>query len=1271
MQFNPDTFEFDWEQLDDQGKILQIRQAPDLPPSSAVLPVIQGILSSDYSFRACARESLVQILKNITARLEVSDQKDGYLAALKDSALVSSRIYREITPYMPLSELKYFFAALTAFGDHGAFFAFKLLLKKGVKEEVLLPLIEESPESQRLAFVDQYLQAEPDTRRHYADMFKGILERIKGRRPVVLFYAGLFDQKRELDPFLNHIDPLLRDSGAFMENEIASASPDVFIIGLKALAMVNGKIASQILIETLENQDVLKIRMAVYTLIEDASKGQYPGVFKPVWRHFCRSCSKDKTEAAACFRALVVCDRLPLSELMDRVKAQCPDIMPDVLKEITQLSRISFFFIQDMALNGEKYRTGHSDINRACMLGMVKKRPERVIKILTRAAKGQTSDTTEFLEKTKQLYLKEAQGIKSEFGMKVPSTGKPRYSLLTDTEKEKLQTRGNGSQDSFLNFQCRIMQNINLLNKTLSGNALYFNHTVIKGGDWSGSSISRAFFKNSVFVDIDLSSTRFEGVCFDNALFRNVNARGAVFRNCSFQGARLFNCDFSHGDLTDALFIGARIAKTDFNEAKLSYASFSHGDISAVSFSSASTAHADFSYVRARFVRFPAYPDIRTRGIDYNARKYQLDFNDLPEFPEHITAEINLLIFCEFIRYGKSKFLGQNKLSLLTAFDIFKPRQADFFQIVPLLIHENIELIGSNPIDSQTPCGIAQFCPSPRALAILENYSKQKELKGRVNLNPSIEGLYTMGSIGSLAQTPESDIDYWVCINEKTLSGNRLERLEQKLRMIEILAQDLFKTSVTFFVVDIQKAQRNDFGGSSQESSGSAQAWLLKEEFYRTMIHVAGKLPLWAVIPTSISLNYYNMILKRVNLYTESQRYVDLGDVHSIAVSEYFGASIWQMFKWLKSPFKSVIKMALFEIYAKTYGKAILLCNQYKNEWMNSGTQLKFARNDSYIAILNKLLTYYRSMGDTRSMDIILTCFFLKLEVLEKSEIDNSVFGIRKVLLDSVLQDWGWSREKVLELGHYRQWSYSKIRDLSTAIETYMLSKFEQMNKAFQNSCRNTLTISDSDRERLTRKVDIVYKKKLFKIKKLFLIAVNDAYFSNLHLKYHSEGKWELFHKNEQISKDHAEALFRSDRVEHICAWMVYNRLNRDNAQIGLVPNATGICHHDIQNLYRAISEFFAAELNPGARFYDITESLPTVAAMFITINLNAERPRSVVEDYCAVYLNSWGEMFCMPSLPGKSFVSLALAKKDIQSSMGIQTFPARTKIYFPRGRVA
>ena len=189
-----------------------------------------------------------------------------------------------------------------------------------------------------------------------------------------------------------------------------------------------------------------------------------------------------------------------------------------------------------------------------------------------------------------------------------------------------------------------------------------------------------------------------------------------------------------------------------------------------------------------------------------------------------------------------------------------------------------------------------------------------------------IESLFTIGSIGSIAQSSDSDIDYWVCIRKEWFDYEAMLRFRKKLRKIESWAAHEFNTEIHFFIVNIDDAAKNDFGRSDNESSGSAQGRLLKEEFYRTMIHVAGKIPFWCTLPTAVSRQNYDLIFKTISgcdkngcsetndfIYNKyiNCRYLNFGDIHDIPAGEYFGASIWQMFKLLKSPFKSVLKMGL------------------------------------------------------------------------------------------------------------------------------------------------------------------------------------------------------------------------------------------------------------------------------------------------------------------------------------------------------------------------
>jgi len=1279
--FDEKNFAVLWASLDEEKKIDLVTQAAALPPSLGILPVIHAVLSYYSSLRSSAQKTLGSIQKRVLAMLDHPENQQLYTRGLKESAIVSARIYQHLTSDISLNESVYLFKTLVEFGDSGSYFAFKSLRNGIVNVTAMQRAVYLVSESQRLTFIDQYLQSPPEIRLRYAAVFKKMLNNIKSRESVIDFFASLFDRKRDADPFLNNIPGFLRDPDSLLKNEILSQAPGVKIKGLKALSMLTGKLPEDLLVHILENEEVKKTREAVYSLIENSSMGLYPQLFKPVFRLFLKS---DPQEAFKAFKAMIVTGKKPVHVLINQARNTHPDLIPLLNKELAGLSRLSFFIIQDIALNKSQYQDINYDINLACILGIVKKRPERVVRVIKtyydRSAQKQSRKIFDFMEKAKSLLDLEKQDIISwpeamthKF-QQPPKKQKTIFSaVFQDPVKKKLEALRKNIPQNTIDFQNETIENENLSDLRFTASIFYFNGAVFKNCDLSRVHMEKAFFTQAVLYNVNWAGAVIQNANFDHAVLININARETRFKDCSFLGAKLYNCNFTKADLHDAVFVDAQISKTVFSQTNLSCAVFSHARISGVSFATACIDQADFSHVQARFSRFPSCAGsmIRSHGIAYNARRYQLDFNDLPWMEKPLAAKINLLIFCEFIHYGEMKFLNQNKMSLLTAFDIFKPSQADFFQLVPILLHQNINLPGAPALHPKTPCGIVDYMPPGTALQVLEKLIGIHTCKPTLSAVPYIEGVFTMGSVGSLAQTHESDIDYWICINEDFMDAHEHSLFLQKLKMLEKLGMEQFKIQTTFFVVDVQKAKNNDFGGSTQESSGTAQSRLLKEEFYRTMIHVAGKLPLWSVLPTPISLNYYHMIITQISQFAGTHRYIDLGDIHAIPVNEFFGASIWQMFKWLKSPFKSVIKMALLEKYIHSYGQEPLLCNQYKNVWMNSGTHLKLAQNDSYIILLNNLLAYYRSTGDTKSMNLILTCFFLKLAISKESVLDNTVFGLRRYLVTDSIAQWDWSLSRLFEIGHFKEWDYQRIHRLSASIERYMIIKYNQVKKTFEShSCG--LMISDEDRRVLERKVDIVFLEKPCKIKKILLVSKSDRLFSQLHIRYLGVSgtriKWELFHKSTRIHQRFDESLLQTSTIEEIGAWLINNKLFAHHSAIHLIPNPTPVTHDDIQKLFCAMDAFFTPQLTQTFQFSELKKKSPDVICVFVSINFYVPRQEAVIKDYCAVYINSWGEMFYQISASDTEFASLDQAKKEILSSLGIQKFPLRTSFYFSRG---
>jgi len=1280
MEFDPVSFELLWNDLSEDRKARLIEETRNLDPRVAVLPALAGISSFHFSVRNSARKTLEAIQFRIKELVSAPFGSRLYHEGMKAAESVSARLYSLFSPEMNLNDLSFFFKTLLKFDERGACFAFKALERGHVSEALMEKIALSVSEPERLWFVQVYTRMTPALRLRFGPSFRRILLSVKSREHVVEFYARLFDRQRDADPFFRNINPHLRNPDLIIENELNSMSPEIVIKGLKALAMIQGQIAPDILINILESQKVKKLRLAVCEIVENSTMGTYCSVFDSLFSLLGRC---EPEEGFHVFRAMVVTGARPLYLLLETINHDFPDLVPRIREELSELSKISFFFIQDIALNREKYRGRNFEINLACILGMMKKRPERVVRILKKYDNHPDDririNVIQFIENAGQILAKEKQDMETGFDSVIKTikkqcskSGGGLKKLFQSPVSKKIQMLGSKPEHP-VDFQAKPVRNADFSNMNFTGPAAFFNNCVINNCNFQAAGLSNTYFKAALFYNVDMQDANFDHANFDHAVFINVNAQRAVFSNCSFQKIRMFNCNFNHADLSHASFTCSEISRCSFNGTQLCYCSFAYANISGVSFTGSKVGMTDFSGIKARFCRFPARgpENFGYENIDYNFRKFQIRFDDMPEIDKTIAEDINLLIFSEFIHYGENKFLKQNRLSLLTAFDIFKQAQADLFLIIPFLIHENFDFPGLGTVHGQTPRGIHGYVPDRETLSAVRRYVDRNEPVARPCTSCAVDGLFTIGSIGSIAQTRESDIDYWVCINEKYFSAQELKLLRDKLAMLETMAAGRFGTKVTFFIVDIAKARENDFGESSIESSGSAQTRLLKEEFYRTMIHIAGKIPLWAVLPTSISLHYYNFILEKVTDAPGLARYIDLGDIHAISTSEYFGASIWQMVKWLKSPFKSVIKMALLEKYIREYGKTALLCNKYKDEWMNSGLNLKLARNDSYYILLDNLIEFFGSVQDRHSINLLLTCFFLKLGISDDSQIDNTVFGLRKILLEKCMEKWGWSKADVFKIGSFRTWQYSRIAKLSHAIEKYMIKKYNIVNKAYNGISHGHSQISREDRIVLERKVFIEFSRQKDKVEKILLVSRSDRHFQGLHLRYLKKvkgaGTWQLFNHNTKGGIHSEENLVRARTIEEIGAWLINNSLYNENTIINLVPNPTYVTFDDIRKLFRAMHEFFTPVLNNPAGF-DALLVKPVMTCLFISINFYAPKQQRKVSEYTAVYLNSWGEMFCKSKYFGRKFLSVEETKKNVMATTGIKKMPLNTVFYFSKG---
>ncbi|MCK5227608.1 MAG: adenylate cyclase, partial [Desulfobulbaceae bacterium] len=209
------------------------------------------------------------------------------------------------------------------------------------------------------------------------------------------------------------------------------------------------------------------------------------------------------------------------------------------------------------------------------------------------------------------------------------------------------------------------------------------------------------------------------------------------------------------------------------------------------------------------------------------------------------------------------RLLAYNRNRMVKAMRFNKNKADIYFKVLPFLLHSNYPDLPGYIEDEKCLFGIHRFQPEkvldfelfrkffPKSTALSERTPSP------FTENPCIHSLKTIGSIGTVAQTTKSDCDYWVSVKNDELGPEGLELLSQKCKAIEEWALER-DTEVYFFLMDIDQTRENSFDSAAEEeSAGSALKLLLKDELFRTHIMVAGKMPLWWLIPPGLTEEGY------------------------------------------------------------------------------------------------------------------------------------------------------------------------------------------------------------------------------------------------------------------------------------------------------------------------------------------------------------------------------------------------------------------------------
>ena len=324
------------------------------------------------------------------------------------------------------------------------------------------------------------------------------------------------------------------------------------------------------------------------------------------------------------------------------------------------------------------------------------------------------------------------------------------------------------------------------------------------------------------------------------------------------------------------------------------------------------------------------------------------------------------------------------------------PSRRTIFDALPLLLHCNRPSLPGYMPDS--PVGIYNFKPSRLNIRAVQQLCPAAKIPTPALYDDQIDAIYLMGSAGSIAQTRTSDIDLWACV--------AIDQVAAMQRKIDALAKWASEYGLELQGFSVHERQFSNSGASSP---------LLLDEFYRSACIVAGRCPLWWLIPPDVSASDYNQYADRLcqNKYISSADFVDFGPVRQANIQELLNAGLRELTQAFLTPYKSLLKLALIESYEGGYP---YLSSTYKQSIVAAQDNDQFD-TDGYVMLGKHLQAAF---ADTSAWP------FLRKAWLIKTSRGNAYLTLSSAW-EKILHSWSVTDEQVDQLRWHQHWPIHKL----------------------------------------------------------------------------------------------------------------------------------------------------------------------------------------------------------------------------------------------------
>ncbi|MFO1389405.1 MAG: class I adenylate cyclase [Cellvibrio sp.] len=605
----------------------------------------------------------------------------------------------------------------------------------------------------------------------------------------------------------------------------------------------------------------------------------------------------------------------------------------------------------------------------------------------------------------------------------------------------------------------------------------------------------------------------------------------------------------------------------------------------------------------------------------------------------------------------KQSFIQLNQIRYERTLAALSERQQQFLILLPLVFHVNHPMLPGY-VSHTTPAGVQAYAPSKDdirlAKTVARSFNYQRDL---VDKSEAIEALFVMGSLGTIAHADNSDIDVWVCHSaELTKAG--IAELQEKCNALTRWAESIH-IEAHFFLMEADKFRQGQHSLLTSESSGTAQHFLLLDEFYRTAVWLAGRLPLWWFVPAANENEYaeytQNLLEKR---FLRANEYIDFGGVPAIPANEFIGAGIWQLYKGIDSPYKSVLKLLLLEAYANDqFSEPLSLSLKQKIYAQLARHQALDADElDAYVLVYQRLENYLHSQHQEARLELVRRSFYFKSGKQLSRTSRNAAKAWQRVLLEKMVKAWGWGQHQLTMLDNRAYWKSPHVLAERNLLANELSQGYRllvDMNKNISSE----VAISSNELLILGRKLHAAFERKAGKIDWINPNISQDLSEEALCFVQTQEAGAQIWHAYRGSQQDFtlrnqaSEPIKRSRNFMELLLWCYGNGIFTATTKLDIVAQQFSLQTSQRQQLVQVLQQWLPLPIKKVEHENFMQNAQPTKMLMLFNLGvepqaelhkkgmqmLSSQRDafgysgmkENLVLEVHIIQANSWGEVVC------------------------------------------